>query len=154
MENVMVVLLWSSIIVAFLAFFFWATNMVKQGNDSERFDAGLAIVEFGRVYPNEAIRNVIISADGEMVFLRLWTGRIGCMRRNGSRFLCNIIDPATVRVTPTPNGSGLVVDFPGLKALSGEFPLRSAREAAEVSLWLLGSLAAKEDARLGMPSHA
>lgn len=150
----MVLALWIVILGAFLVFFFWATNMVKQQTDDERFDAGLAIVEFGRAYPNEAIRNVIISADGEMVFLRLWTGRTGCMRRNGARFLCHVIEATELTVTPSADGMGLVLDFPALKALSGEFPFRSPREAAEVSLWLLGSLAAKQEKQLGMPSHA
>ena len=95
----MVLLVWVAIIAAFLMFFFWATGLVNQQEADERFDAGFAIVEFGRAYPYEAIRNVIISADGEMVFLRLWTGRTGCMRRNGSKFLCHVMDPADVRVT-------------------------------------------------------
>src|SRR6188768_256012 len=97
----MVLFVWFLIISAFLVFFFWATGLIKQDQASERFDAGLAIVEFGRAYPNEAIRSVIISADGEMVFLRLWTGLTGCMRRNGLRFLCHVIDPGDVRVIPT-----------------------------------------------------
>jgi hypothetical protein len=150
----MVLLVWFVIIAAFLVFFFWATGLIKQDEANERFDAGLAIVEFGRAYPNEAIRNVIISADGEMVFLRLWTGLTGCMRRNGSRFLCHVIDPGEVRVTPTANGKGLELAFAGLKALSGTFEFRSQREAAEVSLWILGSFAAKAEPDMHMPSHA
>lgn len=154
MERVMVLLLWLVIIVAVLIFFFWATGLVKQDQANERFDAGLAIVEFGRAYPNEAIRNVIISADGEMVFLRLWTGLTGCMRRNGSRFLCHLIDPAAVRVTPTADSRGLVLDFGGFKSLSGTFEFRSPREAAEVSLWLLGSFTANTAHDMQLPSHA
>ncbi|MDB5523835.1 MAG: hypothetical protein JWM58_1598 [Rhizobium sp.] len=150
----MVLLLWLVIIVAVLIFFFWTTGLVKQGEANERFDAGLAIVEFGRAYPNEAIRNVIISADGEMVFMRLWTGLAGCMRRNGSRFLCHLIDPAVVRVTPTADGKGLALDFGGFKALSGTFEFRTQREAAEVSLWILGSFTVKPEHDMHMPSHA
>lgn len=150
----MVLLVWFVIISAFLVFFFWATGLIKQDQANERFDAGLAIVEFGRAYPNEAIRNVIISADGEMVFLRLWTGLTGCMRRNGLRFLCHVIDPADVRVTPTADGKGLGLEFVGLKALSGTFEFRSPREAAEVSLWILGSFTSKADQGMQMPSHA
>ena len=150
----MVLAFWLVVLAAFLLFFFWATGMVQQQTEDERFDAGLAIVEFGRAYPKEAIRNVIISADGEMVFLRLWTNRTGCMRRNGARFLCHVIDPGELTVMPSANGMGLVLDFPSLKALSGEFPFRSEREAAEVSLWLLGSLTARQEKQFGMPSHA
>jgi hypothetical protein len=150
----MVLLLWLVIIAAFLIFFFWATGLIKQEEANERFDAGLAIVEFGRAYPNEAIRSVIISSDGEMVFLRLWTGLTGCMRRNGPRFLCHVIDPADVRVTPTVDGKGLEIEFAGLRALSGAFEFRSQREAAEVSLWILGSFTAHAEMDMHMPSHA
>ena len=150
----MVLVVWFVVISAFLVFFFWATGLIKQDQANERFDAGLAIVEFGRAYPNEAIRNVIISADGEMVFLRLWTGLTGVMRRNGLRFLCHVIDPADVRVTPTADGRGLELEFAGLKALSGTFEFRSQREAAEVSLWILGSFTSKIDHSMQMPSHA
>jgi hypothetical protein len=150
----MVLLLWLVIIAAALVFFFWATGLAKQGEADERFDAGLAIVEFGRAYPNEAIRNVVISADGEMVFLRLWTGLTGCMRRNGSRFLCHVIEPRQVQVSPTTDGKGLQIEFPGLRALTGTFEFRSQREAAEVSLWILGSFAARSERDLQMPSHA
>jgi len=150
----MVIALWIAIVSGFLLFFFWATNTVKLRTEDERFDAGLAIVEFGSAYPNEAIRDVVISSDGEMVFLRLWTGRTGCMRRNGTRFLCHVIDPSTISVTPSASGSGLVLDFPGLKTFSGEVNFRSSGEAAEVSLWLLGSLATKAEAQLDVPTHA
>lgn len=150
----LVLFVWLVVISAFLVFFFWATGLIKQDQANERFDAGLAIVEFGRAYPNEAIRNVIISADGEMVFLRLWTGLTGCMRRNGPRFLCHVIDPGDVRVTPTPDGKGLELEFAGLRSLSGTFEFRSSREAAEVSLWILGSFTSKADRGMQMPSHA
>ena len=150
----MVLLVWVAIIAAFLMFFFWATGLVNQQEADERFDAGFAIVEFGRAYPYEAIRNVIISADGEMVFLRLWTGRTGCMRRNGSKFLCHVMDPADVRVTQAAESHALTLEFVGLKALSGTFEFRSQREAAEVSLWILGSFASKAEQDIGMPSHA
>jgi len=154
MEPVMVIALWTVILGGFLLFFFWATNTVRLRTEEERFDAGIAIVEFGRAYPNEAIRNVVISSDGEMVFLRLWTGRTGCMRRNGARFLCHVIDPSTIKVSASADGAGLVLDFPGQKDLSGEVSFRTAREAAEVSLWLLGSLASSVEAPVVMPTHA
>jgi len=151
----MVLVVWLVILAAFLIFFFWATGLVKQDEANERFDAGLAIVEFGRAYPMEAIRNVIISLDGEMVFLRLWTGRTGCMRRNGARFLCHVIDPENVRVTALADGKTLEIDFIGLKSLSGTYEFRTQREAAEVSLWILGSFAAKRDnGEIALPSLA
>lgn len=151
----MILLAWLVIIGAALIFFFWATGLVNQDQANERFDAGLAIVEFGRAYPNEAIRNVVISADGDMVFLRLWEGSTGCMRTKGSGYLCHIIDPSEVAVTPTADGKGLALDFPALRALTGTFEFRSPREAAEVSLWILGSFAARAEQRgTHIPSHA
>jgi hypothetical protein len=150
----MVLLLWLAILGGVLIFFFWATGLARQNEADERFDAGLAIVEFGRAYPHEAIRNVVISSDGEMVFLRLWTGLAGCMRRNGSRFLCQLIDPTEVQVTPVDDGKALTLDFAGIKALSGTYEFRSTREAAEVSLWILGSLTAHAPQDRHLPSHA
>ena len=145
---------WATIIAAVLLFFFWATRLLRKSNDEDRFDAGLAILEFGKAYPNEAIRQVQMSVDGEMVFLRLWTGRIGCMRRNGARFLCHLIDPGKVGVTSSENGMGLVIDFPGLKAFSGEFEFASQKEAAEVSLWILGSFSSTMEQDQNLPNHA
>jgi hypothetical protein len=78
------------------------------------------------------------------------------MRRNGARFLCHVIDPAAVRVTPTESGRGLVLDFIGFKALSGTFDFRSSREAAEISLWILGGFASRGSVEheRHMPSRA
>jgi hypothetical protein len=150
----MAIAIWGSVILLIIGFFYWATNLLEREAREERFDTGLAIIEFGRAYPDEAIRQVAISADGEMIFLRLWTGRCGCMRRNGSRYLCHLIDPTRAHVLPTDDGNGLKIDFPGIKQLSGEFPFRSQKEVAEVSLWVLGSFTNSLDADLRMPTTA
>jgi hypothetical protein len=150
----MALAVWLVIMVIVIGFFLWSASLVKKDSDDDRFDAGLAIIEFGRAYPDEAIRQVLMSADGDMVFLRLWTGRCGCMRRNGVRYLCHLIDPTSVRVTPTADGYGLLVDFPGVKAMNGEFRFRSAKEAAEVSLWVLGSFSSTLGADIHATSHA
>ena len=150
----MTLLFWFIVLSVVLGFFFWATNLLKTDADEERFDAGLAILEFGRAYPDEAIRHVLMSADGEMVFMRLWTGRTGVMRRNGSAELCHIVDPAEVRVSASGDGKAQTIVFPGRKALSGTFAFRSQKEAAEVSLWILGSLRAAIEPELQLPSHA
>ena len=150
----MTLLFWFIVLSVVLGFFFWATNLLKTDADEERFDAGLAILEFGRAFPDEAIRHVLMSADGEMVFMRLWTGRTGVMRRNGSAELCHIVDPAEVRVSASGDGKALNIVFPGRKALSGTFVFRSQKEAAEVSLWILGSVRAAIEPELQLPSHA
>ena len=52
----MVLVFWIVLLSVFLGFFSWATNLLKTEAEGERFDAGLAILEFGRAYPDEAIR--------------------------------------------------------------------------------------------------
>lgn len=150
----MTLVFWIVILSVFLGFFFWATNLLKTEADGERFDAGLAILEFGKAYPDEAIRQVLMSADGEMVFLRLWTGRTGLMRRIGNRTLCHLVNPADVRVSAEAGGRALTITFPAMKSMSGTFTFRSEKEAAEVGLWLLGSLTASIPPELPLPSHA
>jgi hypothetical protein len=149
----MTLVFWIIVLSAFLGFFFWATNLLKTEADGERFDAGLAILEFGRAYPDEAIRQVLMSSDGEMVFLRLWTGRTGLMRRIGNREYCHLVDPADVRVSEA-GGKSLTITFPALKQMSGTFTFRSEKEAAEVGLWLLGSVTATIPQEFSLPSHA
>ena len=150
----MTLMFWSVILSVFLGFFFWATNLLKTEADGERFDAGLAILEFGRAYPDEAIRQVLMTADGEMVFLRLWTGRTGLMRRMGNRTLCHLVNPVDVRVSSEDDGRTLTINFPAIKPMSGTFGFRSEKEAAEVGLWLLGSMTAAIAPELPLPSHA
>jgi hypothetical protein len=150
----MTLVFWIVVLTVFLGFFFWATNLLKTEAEEERFDAGLAILEFGRAYPDEAIRNVVMSSDAGMVFLRLWTGRTGIMRRIGNRELCHVVDPAEVRVSAASSGQALSIEFPSMKSLSGTFNFRSPREAAEVSLWILGSMRASIEPELKLPSPA
>lgn len=150
----MTLVFWIIVLSVFLGFFFWATNLLKIEAEGERFDAGLAILEFGKACPDEAIRQVLMSADGEMVFLRLWTGRTGLMRRVGNRTLCHLVNPADVRVSSEAGGKSLTIIFPAMKAMSGTFTFRSEKEAAEVGLWLLGSVAVSMPPEFPLPSHA
>ena len=149
----MTLVFWIIVLSVFLGFFFWATNLLKTEADGEKFDAGLAILEFGKAYPDEAIRQVLMSADGEMVFLRLWTGRTGLMRRVGNREYCHLVDPADVRVSEA-GGKSLTINFPALKQMSGTVTFRSDKEAAEVGLWLLGSVTAAIPPEFSLPNHA
>ena len=101
-------------------------------------DAGLAILEYGRAFPDEAIREMITTANGRTVFLRLHDGKAGCMNAHGHHFSCHLIEPGTVRVY----GAGpkrLDVKFANAAYEGGTFEFRDERDAAEVSLWLLGS---------------
>lgn len=150
----MALVFWIVLLSAFLGFFFWATNLLKNEAADERFDAGLAILEFGRAYPDEAIRQLLMSVDAEMVFLRLWTGRTGLMRRIGNRELCYLVDPEGAQVSADPGGRSLTINFPTQKAMSGTFTFRSEKEAAEVGLWLLGSVTASMPQELPLPTRA
>ena len=149
----MTLVFWIIVLSVFLGFFFWATNLLKTEADGEKFDAGLAILEFGKACPDEAIRQVLMSSDGEMVFLRLWTGRTGLMRRVGNREYCHLVDPADVRVSEA-GGKSLTITFPTLKQMSGTFAFRSEKEAAEVGLWLLGSVTASIPPEFSLPNQA
>ncbi|WP_411036800.1 hypothetical protein [Shinella sp. BYT-45] len=118
-------------------------------------DAGLAILEFGRAFPGEAIREVIATANGRTVFLRLHDGKAGCMHAHGHHFACHLIEPGTVRVA----GAGpkrLSVQFANAAFEGGTFEFRDERQAAEVSLWLLGSfmpgIAGQPSQVVGQPS--
>ena len=118
-------------------------------------DAGLAILEFGRAFPDEAIREVITTANGRTVFLRLHDGKAGCMHAHGHHYSCYLIEPGTVRVS----GAGpkrLSVQFSNAAFEGGTFEFRDERQAAEVSLWLLGSfmptIAGLDHQALGQPN--
>ena len=53
----MTLVFWIIVLSVFLGFFFWATNLLKTEAEGEKFDAGLAILEFGKAYPDEAVAN-------------------------------------------------------------------------------------------------
>ncbi|MBB1247932.1 MULTISPECIES: hypothetical protein [unclassified Rhizobium] len=141
----MILAIWVVILGAALGFFYWATGFVRKSEADERFDAGLAVLEFARAYPHEAIRNLVISGDGEMVFLRLWTGGAGCMRRISSRYLCSLIDAERVTLSATADPKTISIEFHDHAALTGVYSFKSEKDAAEVSLWLLGSVATRID---------
>ncbi|WP_420854927.1 hypothetical protein [Shinella kummerowiae] len=127
----------------------------EDGQEMAGEDAGLAILEFGRAFPDEAIREVITTANGRTVFLRLHDGKAGCMNAHGHHYSCHLIEPGTVRV----NSAGpkrLTVQFANAAYEGGTFEFRDERETAEVSLWLLGSfmpgLAGADQQVVGQPS--
>ena len=70
----------------------------REDTENAEGDAGLAILEFGRAFPEEAIREVISSADGRTVFLRLHDGKAGCMQAHGHHYSCHLIETTTVRI--------------------------------------------------------
>lgn len=105
-------------------------------------DTGGAILEFGRAFPTEAIRSVILTADGNAAFLRLADDRTGFLQSMGKHYVARIIDPGQITASPLPSGLGMKILFRESTLKGGDYRFRTAQEAAEVSLWLVGSYAA------------
>ena len=139
--DLLITMVWAVLGGGTAGFFLWSRRRIRSDHQADQVDTGLAILEFGRAFPDEAIRQLAASENGDMIFLRLWNGRCGCMRRNARSYLCHIIDPSAVQITATEDGKGITLSFDKLAALSGTYRFRSESEAAEVSLWILGSLA-------------
>jgi hypothetical protein len=130
-------------IVIFIAFV--ATRMAAQNKEDGLHDTGLAIIEFGRAFPNEAIRQLQTTENGQAVFVRLHDNKAGFMRNMSRHFACHLIEPGRVRVVGSETGRGLVVDFLDAPYHNADFEFASAKEASEVSLWLLGNYIAEPD---------
>ena len=136
-------MIWTVVIAClFLAGFLFMRTQRRDDAPRSAPDTGLAILQFGHAYPNEAIREVVSTADGNGHFLRLHDGKVGFMRAHGQHFASRLIEPGGVRARHTASGSGLVLEFAEDAAGrdAGSFEFRTSADAAEVSLWLLGSL--------------
>ncbi|MFD1326942.1 hypothetical protein [Mycoplana ramosa] len=134
-------MIWTVVIACiFLAGYVFMRLRLREEPRRASNDTGLAILEFGRAYPNEAIREVISTANGDSVFLRLHDGKVGCMRAHGQHFTSHLIEPGSVHVHNSASGMGLMLEFVGSASDNGTFEFATSGEAAEVSLWLLGSL--------------
>lgn len=139
----------------FLAGLIFRQSFLREETEKAENDAGLAILEFGRAFPEEAIRDVISTADRRTVFLRLHDGKAGCMHAHGMHYTCHLIEPGTVRVS-NKGRKQLSVQFIDAAFEGGTFEFRDERQAAEVSLWLLGSfvpnVAGLDGKALGQPT--
>ncbi len=137
-------LTWGIVFALILALAYFSARMVRQEEEGFQ-DAGLAILEFGRAFPQEAIRSLHATADGKAVFVRLHDNKAGFMRSLRNHFACHLIEPGTVRVRPLPNGTGMAVEFLDAPAHNGEYTFTTPAVAAEVSLWLLGNYVGHAD---------
>ena len=111
-------------------------------HQEEDEEAGPALIEFGRAFPKEAVRDVVATADRQTVFLRLFDNKVGCVQYKGRTMSCRLLHPGTANVLPGETQNAVRIEFKNSVSDSGEFVFASARQAAEVSLWLLGSFAA------------
>ncbi len=115
--------------------------------ESQSDEIGAAIMAFGRAFPGEPIREVQPTVDSSAVFLRLSDGKAGCVQSFKRHVVCRILRPNSVHVQPSDNAAALHVEFGDSRLEDGDFRFRNAQQAAEVSLWLLGSVAADEALR-------
>lgn len=128
---------WIVIVGLILALVFYIRRIAGKGAEQERHDVGTAILEFGRAFPEEAIRSLHLTADGNAVFVRLHDSKTGFMRSRSNHYACHLIHPGRVRLVPLPSSKGFTAEFLDAPSQNGEFVFASEREAAEVSLWLL-----------------
>jgi hypothetical protein len=122
-----------------------SSRMARRSEDDSLADTGLAIMEFGRAFPAEAIRSLHRTSNGNAVFVRLHDNKAGFMRNMGNHYACHLIEPGTVRVSPLRDRNGFAIEFLDAPFHNGEFFFASSSEAAEVSLWLLGNYIASGD---------
>lgn len=132
-------LIWWVMVAGFIAAAFFASRLGEKEQQHGFQDTGLAILEFGRAYPQEAIRQLHATADGLSVFVRLHDNKAGFMRSLRGHYSCHLIEPGTVHVAALANGRGLNIEFINATQHNGAYEFGSTQEAAEVSLWLLGN---------------
>ncbi|UJW73515.1 hypothetical protein [Rhizobium sp. SL42] len=151
----MSVVTWAVLLGIVVALAFYSTRMARHKEEDGLQDTGLAILEFGRAFPQEAIRSLHATADAKAVFVRLHDNKAGIMRTLRNHYACHLIEPGTVRVRNLANGKGFAVEFLDSPSHNGEFTFASAADAAEVSLWLLGNYVGPADldpAPKGLPT--
>lgn len=136
---------WPAIFAIVILIAYLSTRMAKRAEDDNLHDTGLAILEFGRAFPNEAIRDLQVTADGQSVFVRLHDNKAGIMRHMRNHYACHVIEAGSVRVHQLSNGRGFAVEFLDAPFHNGEFTFMTPQQAAEVSLWLLGNYVAPSD---------
>ncbi len=137
-----------TIVCVVLAGLFYVRMKARAEEDRLSPDAGQAILDFGRAFPDEAIRAIHSTRDDLAYFVRLHDGKAGFMASHGTHFVCHLIEPGRVQVTMTESGQGLSAHFLDFPHLDGHFEFRSAEIAAEVGLWLLGSFQPRSEFRV------
>lgn len=108
-------------------------------NDSR--DPGEAIMEFARAFPGEPIRSVSMTKNGEACFLRLADGKTGFLQSMGRHYVARLIVPGSLSVQVLEDKPGLWIEFNDSTLRGGEYVFASTERAAEVSLWLVDSMA-------------
>jgi len=125
-----------TIVALILILVFYIRRIARKNDEQGSHDVGTAILEFGRAFPEEAIRSLHGTKDGD-VFVRLHNDKTGFMRNRRNHYACHLIQPGRVRIVPMPDAKGFSAEFLDAPTLNGEFVFVNEKEAAEVSLWLL-----------------
>jgi hypothetical protein len=142
----MALYVWLAIFAVVVGFAFMAIRMVSRTKEEEGLhDTGQAILDFGRSFPNEAIRQLQRTKSGQVLFVRLHDNKTGFMKNMRNHFACYLIEPGRARVRDAGAGSSIAVDFLDAPHHSGTYDFATPAEAAEVSLWLLGNYVASGD---------
>ena len=144
----MSIMVWAALFAMLIIVAFIAVRMAAKHEEEGLHDTGLAIIEFNRAFPTEAIRQLQATANGQVVFVRLHDNKAGFMRSMQRHFACQVIQPGRVRVLSSETGKGLTVNFLDAPHQNGTFEFASPKEASEVALWLLGNYVAEPDREL------
>jgi hypothetical protein len=148
------VVVWSIIFVLIMGLAYYLTKLVSRDRpDGNRHDTGLAIMEFGQAFPNEAIRSLHVTADDDAIFVRLHDNKAGFMKSHRSHYSCYLIEPGRVRVMPLTNAKGFTVEFLDSPTQNGTYTFGSEKEAAEVALWLLDNYVSVADRDIEAPAR-
>ena len=110
--------------------------------ENQSDEIGSALLVFGKAFPGEPVRDVQPTADAGAVFLRLSDGNTGYIQAFKKHVVCQILKPGSVSVQPSDGDNVIHLEFGDNRLEDGDFRFKDARQAAEVSLWLLGSFAA------------
>ncbi|PYE42596.1 hypothetical protein DFI02_106166 [Rhizobium sp. PP-F2F-G20b] len=131
---------WFAIVASLFAAAYIYQRMKRQeAEELSEPDEGQAILDFGRAFPDEAIRAIHPTADGHAFFVRLHDGKAGIVLSQGRHYLCHLIVPSKVRITHAQSGRGLALSFNDTATFDGTYEFSNTETAAEVSLWILGS---------------
>lgn len=138
-------IVWTTIVGLFLILIIYISRIASKSERQSDHDVGMAIMEFGRAFPDEAIRSLHYTADGSAIFVRLHDNKTGLMRSRRNHYACSVIEPGRVRVMPLASAKGFRAEFLDSPTHNGEFVFATEAEAAEVSLWLLDNYVSVAD---------
>jgi hypothetical protein len=86
-----------------------------------------------------------MTADKQAAFLRLADTRAGLVQSVGRHFLSRLIPPGSISVKEGSVPHSLNIRFRESAFGGGEYRFVTGEEAAEVSLWLVGTLLAGQE---------